>query len=118
VLDDQGSNQLFIREEVIQWVLRTSQSSVPIAELPSPSRLKSKNSSRPEAIPTSPSAVKPAGRQGSQSATETEAVATATGPNGKCFPQLAPNVAKRPKYRSSRAKVDQYIVAIATIRSN
>ena len=84
-------------------------------ELPSLSVLRNKNSSRLKATLTSLSAVPHAAKQGRQSVTE---VVVATGPSGKCFPQYVPSVAKRPKYRSSPAKVDQYIVAIATIRSN
>ena len=80
------------------------------------SALRNKNSSHPKAILTSLSAVSHAAKQGRQSAEVV--VAMATGPSGKCFPQYAPSVAKRPKYHSSPAKVDQYIVAIATIRSN
>jgi len=59
------------------------------------------------------SAVPHAAKQGKQNVTEV--VATATGPDVKCFLLYAPSVAKTPKYRSSPAKVDQYIVAIATI---
>jgi hypothetical protein len=41
------------RKEVIQWVIKINPSSVPIAEIPSPSVQKSRNSSLPEAIPMS-----------------------------------------------------------------
>ena len=95
--------------------MRTNQSSVPIVGTPSLSPLRNKNSSHLRATPTILSAVPHAAKQGKQSVTEA-AVVMATGPSGKCFPQYAPSVAKRPKYRSSPAKVDQYIVAIATVK--
>ena len=57
-----------------------------------------------------------AARQGKTGVTET--VAMATDPHGKRSLQYALSVGKIPKYRLSPAKVDQYIVAIATIRSD
>ena len=96
--------------------MRTKKSNALIVELPSRSALRNRNSLPPGVIPMSPNAVRHAVRQGSQIVTEI--VAMVTGPNGKCFPQCVPSVAKTPKFRLSPAKVDQYIVAIATIRSD
>ena len=89
--------------------------------LPLPSALGNKSSSLPEAIPTSPSAVPHAARKGKHGsmatvATAIEMIAMATGLNAKCFLQCAPSVAKRPRFRSSPAKIGQCIVAIATVR--
>ena len=91
--------------------------------LPSPSALRNKSSSLPEAIPTSPSAVPHAARNGKHGSTATVAtaigmIAMATGLNAKCFLRYAPSVAKIPRFRSSPAKIGQCIVAIATIRSD
>ena len=93
--------------------MRISRSNVPIVGLPSLSALGNKNSSPLKAILTSLSAVPSAAKPGSQSVTEI--VAMATGPGGKCSLQYAPSVVRKPKYHSSRAEIDQYIVAIATI---
>ena len=85
-------------------------------ELPSLSALRSKSFSNPGAILMSPNAAPHAARQERQS--DLEMATTATGPSGKCFPQYAPSAAKRPKYHSSPVKVDQYTVAIATVKSD
>jgi len=102
VRDDHNSYQLFKREEVIQWALKTKSSNVPIVGLPSLSVQRNKNSSSLKATLTSPNVVPHA----------------AIDPSDKCFLQYALSVAKTPRYRSSPARVDQYIVAIATIRPN
>ena len=96
--------------------MRTNLSSALIVGLPLPSVLRNKSSSNLKVILTSLSAVPPAAKQGRQSVTEM--VALATDPNAKCSRQYAPSVAKRPKYRSSLVKVDQYIVVTATVRSD
>ena len=83
------------REEVIQWVFRTSLSNVPIVGLHSLSLLGSKNSSRLKASLMSLGAVLLAARQRSQNVTEV--VAMDTGPS-KCSPQCATSVAKTPRY--------------------
>ena len=59
------------------------------------------------------SVVPHAAKQGKQSVTEI--VGTVTGPSGKCSPQYVPSVAKRRRCHSNLAKVDQYIVVIATM---
>jgi len=118
VRDDHNSYQLFKREEVIQWALKTKSSNVPIVGLPSLSVQRNKNSSSLKATLTSPNVVPHAAKQGSQSVMEIVVVATAIDPSDKCFLQYALSVAKTPRYRSSPARVDQYIVAIATIRPN
>ncbi|MBA7684993.1 hypothetical protein ES703_93406 [subsurface metagenome] len=45
-------------------------------------------------------------------------MAIAQGLDAKCSPQYAPSVAKTRKYHLSLAKVDQSIVAIATVQSD
>ena len=62
------------------------------------------------------SAVLHAVNQEGQNATGVTAMAT--GLSDKCSLLYAPSVAKIPKYPSSLAKVDQYIVVIATVKSN
>jgi len=102
------------KKEVVRWILRKSHSSVPTVGLLSPLALRNKSSFKLKAILTSPSVVRHAARQGNQSVTET--VATAKGrPGAKCSPRYVPSVVKKPKYRSSRARVDRCIVASATI---
>ena len=61
----------------------------------------------------SPSAVRPAVRQGKSSA----AASVATSVGMKCSPQYALNVARKPKCPLSLEEADQCIVVIATIRS-
>jgi len=56
-----------------------------------------------------------AARQGSPSVTEVAAMATDP---ARCFPQCALSVVRKPKYRSSPAKADLYIAAIATIKTD
>jgi len=78
---------------------------------------------RPEAIPMIPSAVPHAARKGRHGSTATVAtaigmIAMATGLNAKCFLRYAPSVEKLPRYHFSPAKIDRFIVAIATIRSD
>jgi hypothetical protein len=53
-----------------------------------------------------------AARQERPSVTEVAATDPA-----RCFPQCALSVVRKPKYRSSPAKADQYIAASATIKS-
>jgi hypothetical protein len=83
--------------------------------LPLLSALRNKNCLPLEAILTSLSAVPHAAKLGKQSAMEIVAMAISQG--GKCSPSHVPSVAKRPKYRLNPAEIDQYIVAIAIIRS-
>jgi len=109
------TNEKYI-EEVIRWLSQTNRFSVPIAELPSPSVLKSKSSSPPEATPMNPSAAYPAVRQGNQTAWEAVALAPAGRPSGNYSPQPVHNVAKTPRCRSSHARTDQYTAAIAIIK--
>ena len=70
----------------------TNKLPVPIAELPSPSALESKNNLHPEAILMSPSAVQHAAQQESRARLEVAVTAAAAGPEamgqprGRCFP--------------------------------
>ncbi len=103
--------------------MRTSQSSVSIAGLPSPSALGNKNNLRPEAIPIIPNAVPHAARKGRHGSTATvaiaiEMIAMATGLSAKCFLRYVPSVEKIPRCHSSPVKIDRFIVAIVTIRSD
>ena len=71
---------------------------------------------------TRPSAVSHAARKGKHGRTATvataiEMIATATSLDAKCFLRYVPSVAKLPRCHLNPAKVDQFIVAIATIRS-
>ncbi len=89
----------------------------------SPSALRNKNNLRPEAIPMIPSAVLHAARRERHGSTATVAtaigmIAMVTGLNAKCFLRYAPSVEKLLTCHSSPAKIDQCIVAIATIRSD
>ena len=94
--------------------MRTKYFNVPIVELLLLSALRNKNSSNLKAILTSLSAVPHAANQGRQNVTGM----LATGHNVKCSPQYVPSVARKPKYRSSPAKVDPCIVVSATVRSD
>jgi len=72
---------------------------------------------------TRPSAVPHAARKGKHGSTATMAtaigmIAMATGLNAKCFLRYVPSVAKLPRCHSSPVKIGQFIVAIATIRSD
>ena len=96
--------------------MKTSQSSAPIAELPSLSALRNKSISQLKAIPTIPSAAPHAAKPGSQNATEV--VAITQGLDAKCSPQYVPSVAKTRKYHLSLVKADQCIVEIATVQPN
>ncbi len=79
------------------------------------SRLLSKNSSNPKAIPMSLSAVPSAVKQ------ERRRVMGIVAPDisldARCIQRYVLSVGKKLKYHSSLAKVDQYIAANATIRS-
>ncbi len=94
--------------------MRTSLSSVPIVGPRSLSALMIRNSSRPKATLTSPSAVLNVVRQGSQSAPEV----AVTEPHVRCSPQHAANVAKTPKYLLNLAVIAQSTVVIATAKRN
>jgi len=70
----------------------------------------------------SPNVAPNAVRHGSQSATETVAIAmvmadTAIGPLARCSLQYAPIVAMKLKYRSNHVKADQCIAVIVTVKS-
>jgi len=70
-----------------------------------------------------PSAVPHAARKGRHGstaivATATGMIAMATGLNDRCFLRYAPSVEKIPKCLSSPAKIDRFIVAIVTMRSD
>jgi hypothetical protein len=91
--------------------------------LPSFSALGNKNYLRLEAITTHPSAVPHAAKTGRRGRTVTVAIAIkmiviATGLDAKCFLRYAPSVEKIPKCLSSPAKIDRFIVAIVTMRSD
>jgi len=62
----------------------------------------------------SPSAVRRAAKQGSQSVTET----AVTGLNARCFPLRVPSAARTPKYPLNLAVIGQFTVAIATVKSD
>ena len=70
----------------------TNKLPVPIAELPSPSALESKNNLHPEAILMSPSAARHAAQQESRARLEVAVTVAAAGtevmgqPRGRCFP--------------------------------
>jgi uncharacterized membrane protein len=80
----------------------------------SSSVLTNKSFSNPEAILMSLNVAPNAVRQGKHSGMET--VATAIVPLAKCFLQYAPVVARKLKYRSSHAEIDQCIAVIATVK--
>jgi len=91
--------------------------------LPLLSALGNKNYLRQEAILTHPSAVPHAAKKGRHGRTATvaiaiEMIATATGLYAKCFLRYAPSVEKIPRCHSNPAKIDRFIVAIVTIRSD
>ena len=89
--------------------------------LPSLSALGNKNNLRPEAILITPSAVPHAAKKGRHGRTATVAIAIemiATGLYAKCFLWYALSVEKIPRCHSSPAKIDRFIVAIVTIRSD
>jgi hypothetical protein len=70
-----------------------------------------------------PSAVPHAAKKGRHARTVTvaiamEIIATATSLYAKCFLRYAPSVAKIPRCHSSPAKIERFIVAIVTIRSD
>jgi len=92
----------------------TNPSNVPIVGILSFSLLKSKSSLPLRAMPTIPNAAQIAVRQGKRSATEV----VTTDPSVKCFLRYAPSAVRTQKYPSSHKKIDQYIVAIATARSD
>jgi len=90
-------------------------------EVNSPSALRNKSYSNPEATLTSPNVAPNAVRQEKQNvmgivATVMEMVATATEPNGKCSPRFVPSAIRKLKYRSSHVKVDPCIAVIATAK--
>jgi hypothetical protein len=87
----------------------------------SPSVLKNKSYSNPEAILTSPNvapnAVRPEKHSGTATLATAMAVAdTAIVPLARCSLQYAPIVARKQKCHSSHAKTDQYIAAIASAK--
>jgi threonine/homoserine/homoserine lactone efflux protein len=87
----------------------------------SPSVLTNKSFSNPEAILMSLNVAPNAVRQGKHSGMETVATVmvmadTAIVPLAKCFLQYAPIVARKLKYRSSHAEIDQCIAVIATVK--
>jgi hypothetical protein len=84
-------------------------------ELASLSAPRNKSSSSPKAILTSPSGVQLVVRQERQSVT-VPVVATATG-LARCSPQCVLSAVRRQKYRLSPARVDPYIAASATTKS-
>jgi len=87
----------------------------------SPSALRNKSSLLPEAILTIPSVVRHAARKGRHGSIAIVAIAMemiATGHGAKCSLRYAPSVEKLHRCRSSPAKIDRCIVAIATIRSD
>ena len=68
-----------------------------------------------------PSAVPHAVKKGRHGRTATVAIAIemiATGLYAKCFLRYAPSVEKIPRCHSNPAKIDRFIVAIVTIRSD
>ena len=67
---------------------------------------------RPEAIPTTPSAVHHVARPGSQSVAET----AATDPHARCFPLYALSAARIPKYPLNLVVIGQSIVATAIVK--
>ena len=91
--------------------------------LSSLSALGNKSNLLQEAILMHPSAVPHAAKKGRHARTVTvaiamEIIATATSLYAKCFLRYAPSVAKVPRCHSSHAKIDRFIVAIVTIRSD
>ncbi len=116
MLDDRNSNQLFIREEVSQWLFKISCFSVLSVDKSSLLQLVSKSSSSLKAILMSPSAVRHAVKQEGQSVPEI--VATAPGHHAKCSRQYVLSVARKLKCLSNPVKVDRCIVVIATVRSD
>jgi hypothetical protein len=113
-LDDRNSNQLFRREEVIQWVFKTSRSNAPIVGRSSSSQLVSKSSMHLVAYRMNLNVVPSAAEPESQNAMQM----VATSPDDRCSRQYVPAVAKTPKYRSSPAMIDRYIAVIATLKSD
>jgi len=87
----------------------------------SPSALRIKSFTNPKVILMSPNVAPNAVRQEKQSATETvatamEMAAMAIHPDVNYSPQCALIVVKKLKYRSSPARVDQFIAVIATVK--
>jgi hypothetical protein len=97
-------------EEVIHWVSKTNLSNALIAELPSPSPLRNKNSFHPRALLMSPSVASRAGNQGSHNEILAEG-------RGKCIRQPVPSVAKKRKCHLSHAKADRFIVVTVSVKS-
>ena len=93
--------------------MRRKHSNVPIVDVNSPSALRTRSFSNPKAILTSPNVAPNAVRQGNHSGTK--AVATAID-HVRCSLRFVLSVASKLKYRSSHAKTDQCIAAIATVK--
>ena len=93
--------------------MRTNHSSVPIVALLSRTALRIKSFTNPGVIPMSQNAVPNAVKKGSQSATETVAIAI---DRVRCFLQYAQIVVVKLKYRLSPVRADQCIAAIATVK--
>ena len=109
-----SSLKVLVKVPVIEWVFRTSLSSVPIAAPPLPSALRSRSFSNLKATLMSLSAVLHAARQESQSAMEI----AATGPSGRCSLQYALSAAKIPRYPLNRAGTSRCIVELAVASSD
>lgn len=109
VLDYLNSTERFL-EEVVQWVSKTSHSSVPIAGKSSFSRLVNRNSLPPKATLTSPSAAHPVVNPGRQTAM----VAVASERGDKCTRRYVLSAARKPRYHLSLVKADRCTVASAT----
>jgi len=98
------------REEVIQWIIKISLSSVLTAVPRLPSVLKIRNSSIQRDTPMSPNAVLHADRREKQSGME----AVDTEPGARCSPRYVPSAARILKYPLNHAVIGQSTVAIAT----
>jgi len=114
----------YLREEVIQWIFRTSRSNVSIVGIPSLSALGNKNNLRQEAILIILNAVPHAARKerhGRMETMETTAtaigmIATATDHHAKCFQWNALNAEKTLKYPLNLVVVGQCFAATATVK--
>ena len=101
----------------------TNKLPVPIAELPSPSALESRNNMHPEAIPMSPSAARPAVQPESRTRLEAVVLAAAAPateamgqPRGKCILRNALHAAKIRKCLLNRVPAGRSTVQIVTAK--
>ncbi len=109
----------FRREEVIQWVFRTSRSSVPIVGLPSLSALRTKNSTKPKALLMNQNAAPHVARRKRPSEVRVAVVVSvATDHPARCSQRPVPHAGNRPRFLSSLAVISQCTVVIATEKTD